>query len=51
MLHHTLIEILATRVGVAVGRHGLEDTLVYGEQGDVEGDQDAVPGLLVQARG
>jgi hypothetical protein len=46
-----LIEILATRMGVAVGRHGLEDILVDGQQGDDEGDQDVPPGLLAQAVG
>merc|ERR1719401_2287495 len=57
VLHHTLIEILAAQVGVAVGGHNLEHAVVDGQQRDIEGaaaqvvDQDVFLGLLVEAVG
>merc|ERR1719409_52205 len=35
--HDTLVEVLTTQVGVAVGREDLKDAVVNGEHGDVKG--------------
>merc|ERR1719401_1167965 len=57
VLHYALIEILAAQVGVAVGSHHLEDAVVDGQQGDIEGaatevvDQNVLLRLLVEAVG
>lgn len=37
VIHHTLIEIFASQMGVAVSGNDLEHTVVDGEQTDVEG--------------
>merc|ERR1719401_2981337 len=56
VLHHTLIEILAAQVGVAVGGHNLEDAIVDGQQRDIEGaaaevvDQNVLLGLRPRRR-
>mmetsp|Transcript_13397 Transcript_13397/g.16545 ORF Transcript_13397/g.16545 Transcript_13397/m.16545 type:complete len:292 (-) Transcript_13397:83-958(-) len=57
VLHHPLIEIFSTQVGVTVGGHNLENAVVDGQQRHIEGtssqvvDQDVLLGLLVQAIG
>mmetsp|Transcript_63397 Transcript_63397/g.166054 ORF Transcript_63397/g.166054 Transcript_63397/m.166054 type:complete len:301 (+) Transcript_63397:1286-2188(+) len=57
VLHHTLVKVLTAQVGVAVRRHDLEDTVVNGQQRDIEGAATQVVhnnvflGLLVQAVG
>mmetsp|Transcript_58378 Transcript_58378/g.138977 ORF Transcript_58378/g.138977 Transcript_58378/m.138977 type:complete len:83 (-) Transcript_58378:614-862(-) len=55
VLHHTLVEVFSTQVGVAVGGHHLKDAVVNGEEGDIEGStakvvhEDVLLGLLVKA--
>merc|ERR1712072_1600721 len=55
VLHDTLVEVLASQVRVAVGRHNLEDAVVDREERDIECaatqivDKDVLLRLLVQA--
>merc|ERR1719194_326160 len=55
VLHDTLVEVLASQVPVAVGRHNLEDAVVDREERDIECaatqivDKDVLLRLLVQA--
>mmetsp|Transcript_13398 Transcript_13398/g.16549 ORF Transcript_13398/g.16549 Transcript_13398/m.16549 type:complete len:292 (-) Transcript_13398:83-958(-) len=57
VLHHTLIKILSSQVGVAIGGHHFEDSVVDGQQGHIEGatakvvHQNVLLGLLIQAIG
>lgn len=37
MLHHSLIEVLATKMSVAVGRKHLEHTVVDGQESYIKG--------------
>merc|ERR1719506_1622260 len=54
MLHDALVEVLASQVRVAVGRHNLEDAVVNREQRHIECatakvvDEDVLLGLLVE---
>jgi hypothetical protein len=55
-VHHALVEVLATKVGVAGGRENLKDAVVDREEGDIEGtttqvvDDDALlAALLIEA--
>merc|ERR1719203_30434 len=54
MLHHTLVKVLSTQMGITVCCNHLEDTVVNGEQGDIESataevvHQDVLLSLLVQ---
>merc|ERR1719506_1670076 len=54
MLHDALVEVLASQVRVAVGRHNLENAVVNGQQRHVERaaaevvDEDVLLGLLVE---
>merc|ERR1712100_428144 len=57
VVHQTVVEVLATKVGVASSGYHLEDAIVDGQQGDIEGAATEVEdeyirlagGLLVQA--
>mmetsp|Transcript_108567 Transcript_108567/g.151694 ORF Transcript_108567/g.151694 Transcript_108567/m.151694 type:complete len:237 (-) Transcript_108567:147-857(-) len=54
VLHHALVEVFSTQVGVAVGGHHLKDAVVDGEEGDIKGStaevvhKDVLLRLLVQ---
>mmetsp|Transcript_48717 Transcript_48717/g.91272 ORF Transcript_48717/g.91272 Transcript_48717/m.91272 type:complete len:527 (-) Transcript_48717:171-1751(-) len=57
VLHHTLVKILSSQVGVTVGGHHLKDTVINGEEGNIEGsaakviNQNVLLSLLVQTVG
>lgn len=40
VIDETVVKVLTTRMGITIGGHDAEDTLLDGPKGDIEGDQD-----------